>query len=618
MATQTATRAYAANPVKLPPGTLVDLFFGSVDKYDLASAQMFRAADGWHSISHKQLLADVHALADGLAALGIAPGDRVALLSENRPEWALADFAMLCSGILNVPLYPTLPANQMAFILADAGVKAVFVSNAELLEKVRECRQTVASIERVIVFEPAAAAQDGELPLAKVLELGRGDSARTELKQFRQRATATAPDDVATIIYTSGTTGQPKGVMLTHNNIFSNVIAQDWMKPEPGEPFITVSFLPLSHVFQRMVDYCLFWLGCTIAYSTIDNAVKSLGEIKPTIAVAVPRIYEKLYAAILSTSGAKRKLVLWARQVALDWAEIVLAGGRPPLALRLKHGLADRLVYSKVRARIGGRLKFFVSGGAPLPMQIGTFFFGARILILEGYGLTETSPVIAVNTTEAMRMGTVGKPIPNTEVAIADDGEILARGPQIMKGYYKNEEATREVIDGDGWFHTGDIGHIDADGFLVITDRKKDLIVTAGGKNIAPAPIQNAAKLSRYVADAVVIGDKRPYPILLVVPNFQTLKIWAERHQIPSFDDRALVANAKVRAKLEEEVKHRLEGFARYELPKKILLLPREFDLAAGEITPKLSVRRHVVEKSFRDAIEALYAEPAPEQEAGG
>jgi long-chain acyl-CoA synthetase len=358
-----------------------------------------------------------------------------------------------------------------------------------------------------------------------------------------------------------------------------------------------------------MVDYALFWLGCTIAYATIENAVAALGEVKPTIAVAVPRVYEKLYAAILSATGPRRKLVLWARQVALDWAEVVLAGDTPSMHLRIKHALADRLVFSKIRRRIGGRMRFFVSGGAPLPLQIAKFFYGAGILILEGYGLTETSPVIAVNTTDAMRLGTVGQPIASTEIAIAEDGEILARGPQIMKGYFNNPDATREVIDPDGWFHTGDIGTIDADGFLRITDRKKDLIVTAGGKNIAPAPIQNAAKLSRFVADAVVIGDKRPYPILLVVPNFDTLTAWAQLQHIPTSDHAQLVADARVQAKIEEEVMHRLSEFARYEKPKKILVLPREFELAAGEVTPKLSVRRHIVEKSFGPAIEALYAE---------
>ncbi|MGQ0562784.1 MAG: AMP-binding protein, partial [Gemmatimonadota bacterium] len=302
------TRTYAANPTRLPAGTLVDLFFGAVDRHDLERAQLYRAADGWRAISHQQLLADVHALADGLTALGIERGDRIGLLSENRPEWALADYAMLCAGILNVPLYPTLPENQLAFILNDAGARAVFVSNAEQLEKIRALRPGVGTLQHIILFDSATemrdgtalrggamrdgtALREGELSLAEVLELGRSAAARTDAASFRARACAATPEDVATIIYTSGTTGQPKGVLLTHNNIYSNVMAQGWMKAEPGEPFVTVSFLPLSHIFQRMVDYCLFHLGCTIAYSTIENAVASLGEVKPTIAVAVPRVY---------------------------------------------------------------------------------------------------------------------------------------------------------------------------------------------------------------------------------------------------------------------------------------------------------------------------------------
>lgn len=608
-------KRYAATPGEIQPGTLVDLFFDAVE-HNLPDAQKYKAADGWHSISHAELLADVHGLADGLTELGIERGDRVGLLSENRPEWALADFGMLCLGVLNVPLYPTLPSNQLAFILNDAGACAVFVSNAEQLEKMRECKKTVASLKYLIMFE-GAGASEGELTLKDLLELGRGSSKRTDAAAFKARARTATPDDIATLIYTSGTTGQPKGVMLTHNNLYSNVHAQDWLKPDNATALATVSFLPLSHVFQRMVDYCFFWLGFSIAYSTIDGAAQALREIAPTVAVAVPRVYEKLYARILSATGPKRALVLWARRIALQWAEVVLAGGKPSLSLRMKHRIADRLVFSKVRAAVGGRVSFFVSGGAPLAPQIATFFYGAGVLIMEGYGLTETSPVIAVNKPYEFRIGTVGKAVKGTEIAIAEDGEILARGPQIMKGYYKNEEATREAIDGDGWFKTGDIGDIDDDGFLRITDRKKELIVTAGGKNIAPQPIQNAVKHSRFVADAVVIGDKRPYPVLLLVPAFDALTAWAAQQQIRFSSPKELTALPQVRALYEQEVNARMGEFAHYEIPKKIFVLPREFDLAKGEITPKLSVRRKVVEANFQDEIESLYADSKGPGEVG-
>lgn len=610
MITETATRKYVKNPDEVGTGTLVEIFFGSIDKHNRRDAQRVREANGWRSISHQELLATVHALSDGLLALGLQRNDRLGLISENRPEWAQADYAMLCSGMHNVPLYPTLPANQLQFIMNDAGVRAVFVSNAEMLEKIRSCRPDVTTLQHIIVFDAVADLRDGEYTFAQIVERGRAQPSAGGVAGFRERALQAKPDDVATLIYTSGTTGTPKGVVLTHNNLFTNVVAQNWMKPEHlKSDESTVSFLPLSHVFQRMVDYCLYWLGFSIAYSTIDNAVASLGEIKPTVVVAVPRVYEKVYEKVLTASGLKRRIVLWARNIAITWTDTVLSGRKPSLQLKFNRRLADRLVFSKLRQRLGGRLRFFVSGGAPLSLPIAKFFYGANVLILEGYGLTETSPVLAVNTTEANKLGTVGRPIAGTELAIADDGEILARGPQIMQGYYKQPEATREVIDAEGWFHTGDIGDIDADGFLRITDRKKELIVTAGGKNIAPQPIQNLAKQSRYVGEAVLIGDKRAFPILLIVPSFELLERWAHSKQLHWDTRQQLVALPEVQALFDEEVMRKLEGLARYETPKKIVLLEREFDLNQGEVTPKLSVRRRVVEEHFRDKIEDAYAD---------
>ena len=613
MATETAPRKYAANPIDVGSGTLVEIFFGAIDKYNRPDAQRVRTAAGWRSISHQELLSTVHALADGLHDLGLERGDRVALISENRPEWAQADYALLCNGMFNVPLYPTLPPNQLQFILNDAGVRAIFVSNTELLEKIRSCKPDVNSLQHIIVFDQIESLRSGEYTFAQIVERGRSHAAAGGTEAFRTRALQAQPNDVATIFYTSGTTGTPKGVVLTHNNIHSNVVAQNWMKPEHLKSNeSTVSFLPLSHVFQRMVDYCLYWLGFSIAYSTIDNAVVALGEIKPTVVVAVPRVYEKVYEKVLTATGVKRNIVLWARQVAITWADTVLTGRRPGLHLMFKRRLADKLVFSKLRQRLGGRIRFFVSGGAPLSVPIAKFFYGAGVLILEGYGLTETSPVLAVNTVDANRLGTVGRPIAGTELAIADDGEVLARGPQIMQGYYKQPDATRQAIDVEGWFHTGDIGDIDAEGFLRITDRKKELIVTAGGKNIAPQPIQNLAKQSRYVLEAVLIGDKRAFPILLIVPAFDLLERWATSKQLKWQTREQLIALPEVQALFDEEVMRKLEGLARYETPKKIVLLEREFDLNQGEITPKLSVRRRIVEEHFRDKIEGAYAEKEP------
>lgn len=611
--TETA-QTYVSNRADLPEGTLVELFLSAVDKGS-PRAQLRRTEGGWQPISHADILRNVRVLGAALRALGLKRGDRVGLLSENRPEWAWADYAMLCAGLQNVPVYPTLPPSQMAFVLKHAGARVLFVSTQEQLDKALEARRELPELERIIVFDDIATDDAGVTTLRAFMDAGEAQA--WDEAAFRAEALKAQPSDVATLIYTSGTTGEPKGVMLTHNNIHSNVVACTQFVLQTDETDVALSFLPLSHIFQRMVDYLIFRNGTTIAYvSVIDQVVQALGEVRPTIAVAVPRVYEKVYARILSAEGPKRTLVLWARQQALDFAEARLSGREPGAGLKLKHAIADRLVFRKVRGVLGGRIRFFVSGGAPLPKQIALFFYGAGVTILEGYGLTETSPVTNVNTPEALRFGTVGRVIPGTEQKIADDGEILVRGPQIMKGYFRNEAATREMIDEEGWLHTGDIGAIDEDGFLRITDRKKDILVTAGGKNIAPQPIQNAAKLSRFVAEAVLIADKRPYPILMVVPNFDTLEAWAQHKELRYGSREELAAMAEVRDKLEREVSQRLASFARYEQPKKVLPLPRDFSLDKGEITPKLSIRRRIVEEAYASEIEALYAEGGPPPEA--
>jgi long-chain acyl-CoA synthetase len=596
-----------SNPAELPEGTLAGLFLNAVDTYDKRSAQLVRGADGWQSISHRELLGDVVTTVGALDALGVRRGDRVALLSENRPEWALVDYAVICAGALTVPLYPTLPANQVAFIVRHAGARVIFVSTAEQAAKIEQVRSELPDLEHVHVFDGAAA---GGGAFRDLLESARG---RVTEQDVRARAAEVRPEDTATIIYTSGTTGEPKGVMLTHRNLYTNTQAVSRLVTYgPGDT--ALSFLPLSHVLQRMVDYMMFGAGVTLAYvESIDDVARALVEVKPTIAVAVPRVYEKLYAKILAAEGLKRRLVLWARQVALDWSAAVLEGAPMTTGLKVQHAIADRLVFSKLRAKLGGELRFFVSGGAPLSPQIARFFFGAGVTILEGYGLTETSPVTNVNTPEHFRIGTVGKAVPGTEIRIADDGEILIRGPQVMKGYYANDKATAEVLRDDGWFSTGDIGSIDADGFLRITDRKKEILVTAGGKNVAPQPIENAAKTSRYVAEAVMIGDRRPFPILLVVPNFDSLGHWASGEGITAAGPEALVANERARSMVEQDIAERLAGFARYEMPKKVVLLEREFSLEKGEITPTLKVKRRVIEQHFRDRIDPIYADGEPD-----
>jgi long-chain acyl-CoA synthetase len=609
----TEARTYAANPAELRRGTLAELFFEAVT-LGLHDALRVKRDGAWRAISHTQLEADVRASALALAALGVERGDRVAIITENRPEWAIADFGCLCSGVIDVPIYATLPASQMTYILNDCAARLVFVSTAAQLAKIDEIRGELPALERVVVFDEVDTDGERTMTLARFLALGREAEAAGQGGTFRERALETAPDDLATILYTSGTTGQPKGVMLSHDNIFSNTQAvRDILTVGRGD--VSLSFLPLSHIFQRMVDYFLFWRGCALAYVPVmEDVGEAMLEQKPTIVIAVPRVYEKIYNRVLSATGVKARLVSWAMRVGDAWGTARLEGREPKAAVRIQHALADRLVFSKLRARTGGRVKVFVSGSAPLNATIGKFFYGAALPILEGYGLTETSPVTNVNLRERIKFGTVGPPVPGTEERIAEDGEILVRGPQVMLGYYNQPDATREAIDDDGWFHTGDIGEIDADGYLRITDRKKELIVTAGGKNVAPAPMENAIRAEPLVAEAVIVGDRRPFPVVLVVPNFEGLASWARGQGIAAGDPAELVADERVQRRMESEVLGAVAAFARYERPKKVALLEREFTIERGELTPTMKVKRRVVEKAFADRIEALYrdAEQVP------
>jgi len=421
------------------------------------------------------------------------------------------------------------------------------------------------------------------------------------------------PDDLATLIYTSGTTGPPKGVMLTHDNIHSNVAGTRDRIPFDGND-VSLSFLPLSHIFERMGDYMMFATGSSIAYAEgIDSVPINMQETRPTIVLSVPRLYEKMYARVLQNalaSGAIRKRIFfWAKHVAERWADVTLAGGRVSWLLSKEYAIAQALVFSKVRERTGGRLRYFVSGGAPLATEINKFFYAIGLTILEGYGLTETSPVIAVNTPDAFRIGTVGRPIPGVEIKIASDGEILTRGPHVMKGYFNNPTATAEAIDAGGWFHTGDIGEL-RDGFLAITDRKKDIIVTAGGKNIAPQPIENRVKTNKYVSQAVMIGDKRKFPSMLIVPNFEQLESWAKQRNLLWTDRSQLLTMPTIQAKMNKEVMAELDGLAHFESPKKIALLEHDFSIDRGELTPTQKVKRRVVDQHYKQLIDSLYEEP--------
>jgi long-chain acyl-CoA synthetase len=611
MATQMHSEAQSGT-VPLRPferDTLPKLFFEAIDRFNRADALRFKANGQWQTVSHREIERRVTQLAAALADVGIRKGDRIAMLSENRPEWAITDYAALGLGVTDAPLYPTLPANQVAYILNDCQARAVFLSTQEQLEKVLEIRADVPSLEYIVLFDDTGRGAEGVHRFSDFLQRGQTAIDEGRAGDFRATALGVEPDDLATLIYTSGTTGDPKGVMLTHHNLASNIAAvhqHDVIKLNPGAKVL--SFLPLSHVFERMVDYYYWDSGVSIAYAeSIDKVADNLLEVQPEYMVSVPRLFEKIYAKVMGATGIKRTLVMWAKGVGEDYAGRQLNGEQIPGALSFKYRIADKLVFSKLRERTGGQLKAAISGGAPLSGEIAKFFFAAGLPVYEGYGLTETSPVLTANRPGAVKLGSVGRVVPGTEIRIDATGEILARGPQVMKGYWNKPDATAEVIDTDGWFHTGDVGEFDAQGFLRITDRIKNLIVTAGGKNIAPQPIENQATMSPFIAQAVMIGDRRNFPTLLVVPDFENLRPWAEQQGIDTSDSQRLAADGRVRQLLESEALGRLEGFARYELPKKVTVLTDEFTVDSGLLTPTMKVKRKAVEQRYSGEIEAMY-----------
>ena len=591
-----------------PPGTLNQLFFIAARKWNKPDAMMIRVDGQWQPISHATILERVRRIALGLSAIGVARGDRVAILSENRPEWAMADYACLTSGFADVPIYATLPAEQIPYLLEDSGAVAIFVSTVAQAAKVASIRKQCRRLLHVIAFDEAAR-HDADLTLRDLEAKGASADTVERAREYEQMAMDVQPDALATIIYTSGTTGSPKGVMLTHDNIHSNIEAT--RRVVPIENDVAISFLPLCHIFERMGDYWFFVTGTSVAYvESFEKVSEALAEVRPTIALSVPRLYEKMYARVLENALAggalKKRIFFWARAVADRWANETLAGRKPGTFLGAQYALAQRLVFSKLKARTGGRLRYFVSGGAPLATEINKFFYAAGLTILEGYGLTETSPVIGVNTPVNFRIGTIGKPIDGVEVKIAPDGEILTRGPHVMKGYFNKPDATAEAIDAERWFHTGDIGVIE-DGFIRITDRKKDIIVTAGGKNIAPQPIENMVKTNKFVSQAVMIGDRRKFPVLLVVPNYEQIEKWAKEKNIIWTDRSQLLAMPMIHAKVDQEVRSKLTGLAPFEMPKKIALLGADFTVDGGELTPTLKVKRRVIEKNYKSLIDSLY-----------
>jgi long-chain acyl-CoA synthetase len=587
--------------------TLAQVVLDTVKNYPKPDFMLWKKEGRFHPVSTEDFGRRVKHLCLGLRDLGFGKGDKVVILSENRPEWVIADHANLCLGAITVPIYTSLVSEQIKYIIDDSDAKAVFVSSADLWQRVEAVKPSLSKVRHYITIQEEA--PEGVLTLNQVLERGRKvEEENPEL--FESLVSAVKPEDEASLIYTSGTTGVPKGVILTHANFLSNV--KTVVSIFDFTPKDTVlSFLPLSHVLERMATYAYVYCGMTIGYAeSVESVAQNLLEIRPTLMVSVPRVFEKIYAKVidnvLSSSTLKKRIFYWALNVGKEYGRLKVNKEKIPGGLLRKRNLAHKLVYSKIIEKTGGRVRFFVSGGAPLSKDIAEFFYALGLVIMEGYGLTETSPVISANTFENIRFGTVGKPIPGVEVKIAPDGEILTRGPHVMKGYYKKEAETREAFEG-GWFHTGDIGHIDKDGFVVITDRKKDIIVTAGGKNIAPQPIENILKTNPYISNAVVIGDRRRFVCALIVPNFEKLEKYARSSQIPFANRADLVGNEQVVNFLKAEVDRSTPNLAQYERIKRIALLDRDFEIEKGEMTPSLKVRRSIVEQKYKAVLDALY-----------
>ena len=556
----------------------------------------------------------VRDLALGLLSLGLGSGDRVAIMSESRPEWLTADLAVLTLGGVTVPVYATLTAGQARYIIQDAGARVAFVSTAEQLDKLQSVRHELPSLEAIVSFAPLTAASPSVLTFDEVVARGHarlmGEWGAG--RQFRDRTREIRPGQLATIIYTSGTTGEPKGVMLSHHNLISNLVAGHTVVPVT-ETDVSLSFLPLSHSFERLVSYVYLAYGVTIVFAeSMETVGRDLPLVRPTVMTGVPRVYEKFMARILERGHAlpqpRRTLFHWGVKVAHARAQAEGAGGKAGAILSLEIALADRLVFSKIRDSVGGRLWGLVSGSAPLPMNVAEFFHGIGLTITEGYGLTETSPIVTANPIDAPRLGTVGKLIPGVEVRIAEDGEILVRGPNVMMGYYDKPEETAAVLQ-EGWFHTGDIGSLDAEGYLRITDRKKDLLVTSGGKKVAPQPIEGVLKRSPLVGEVLLLGDRRRFISALIVPAFAALERRLQDLGRPPGDRTDLVRRDDVIALYDEIVEALNRELSQFERIKRFRLLAREFTIETGELTPTLKVRRKSVEEHFAADIDAIYRE---------
>ena len=592
------------------PKTLAELFLHAARKHDRLNALNFKKDGEWQPISSREMIERAEAIALGLYALGLRKGDKAAILAANSPDWTFADAGCQFAGVIDVPIYTTLSPDSVCYIINDSTTKVFFLENKAAYDRIAAVMPECPSLEKLVFFDSSGIDLVNALSLADLEKMGREQHASGLLDELRS---SILPTDIATLIYTSGTTGEPKGVMLTHNNIVSNVI-DSGEKYEFTADDVPLSVLPLSHVFERSAMYLYILNGMAVHYAeSVEKVPDNLREVKPTIFVGVPRIFEKVYAKAklkaAQTGGLKEKIFDWAMGKAREYALAEASGIPVSSALAIKHELADRLVFSKLRQFFGGNLHSCITGGAALPDDIYLVFTGAGISIMQGYGLTETSPVITSSNPIDVRLGSVGKPIRNTKVRIAEDGEVEAFGPGVMLGYYKKDEANKEAFTEDGWFRTGDIGRLDEDGFLYITDRKKELFKTSGGKYIAPSPIEQMIRSSRFVNQVVLVGNERKFAAALIVPNFEQLESYAKIKGLNLSTPKEFCENPRIIDLIERQISAATAKLAKYETVKKIVLLENELTVEGGELTPTLKIKRRVVNEKYKDLIDKIYAD---------
>jgi long-chain acyl-CoA synthetase len=592
------------------PETIVEIILRALTLKARPDALNYKREGAWRPVSSEELLRRIRRVALGLHALGLRRGDRAGILSESSPEWVVADLGSQFAGIVNVPLYPTLAPQQVCYITEDSGARLLFVQDAAAYERVREALSSCAAISTVVLLSDEAG--DGLLTLAELEARG----ARLEAEQphlLEELCGAVSSEDLATIIYTSGTTGEPKGVMLTHSNVVSNLLATSERLAFTPED-VALSVLPLSHVFERGAMYMYLHHGAKVFFAeAVERIGDNLREVRPTLLIAVPRLFEKIYARIKDKAAeggrVKTALLMWAVRVGKRWAYATVWKKPVSPLLKLQQGVASRLVFSKWRDATGGRIRLFCSGGAALPEELGLIFYGAGLHIVQGYGLTETSPVICVNGPDDNRIGTVGQPVRHVEVRIAADGEIEARGPNIMRGYYNKPEATNDVFTDDGWFKTGDIGALDAEGYLRITDRKKELFKTSGGKYVAPQPVEQLIKQSRFVSQVVLVGNGRKFPAALIVPDWEMLRSYAQHKGLGCKTPADFCRHPRIIDLFQRQVDSLLADLSRFERVKRVALLERELTIDGGELTPTLKVKRRVIDEKYKDIIDRIYDE---------